>query len=570
MSTNLPPIPLGDIRDFPFTFQEWLRKINQILSSSGIAWSLIDFTGSDLDDIETKNHNDLDNIQGGSAAEYYHLTSAQNTQVVNFVETAQDAVGAMVDSTLVYVDATPLLTRAALTGDITAPQASNATTLATVNGNVGTFGSASQVPQITVNAKGLITAASNITISTGDVVGPASATDTAVALFNGTTGKLIKNSTVTVDTSGNIVTNGALVAQGGSAPTVGTSLTKDWVTAGVPFNTLINAGNSANARMVNSRYDAGGVWSLQYTNDAFGASVTAMSVTGTSSAIGAVVINGTTLALSGAITAALGAKFTGGSQPGVTVSANNLVVVGGFPYQQMIDAAQSANNRMVDTVFAAGVLYYRFVNDAYGASTAWLKITGGHGTGITSQSFEFAPTLFGLSAVNANGGFAQTKAGTQTTNNANIGGTVYVNTTQTGNTALTETNAFSHSIAANTLTVNGSSIEFYAAGTFATSASVDKRVKVVYGGTTLFDSGALAVTVAADWNIRGAVIRTGAATQKATVTFECSDAALRASTDYTTPAETLSGAVTMKLTVNGTNANDTVAELYKESWAAAA
>jgi hypothetical protein len=45
-------------------------------------------------------------------------------------EDAQDAVGAMVDSTLVYVDGTPLLTRAALTGDVTAAQASNSTTIA--------------------------------------------------------------------------------------------------------------------------------------------------------------------------------------------------------------------------------------------------------------------------------------------------------------------------------------------------------------------------------------------------------------------------------------------------------
>src|SRR5882724_2778587 len=44
-------------------------------------------------------------------------------------EQAQDAVGAMVDSSLVYVDATPLLTRAALTGDVTAAQGSNATTI---------------------------------------------------------------------------------------------------------------------------------------------------------------------------------------------------------------------------------------------------------------------------------------------------------------------------------------------------------------------------------------------------------------------------------------------------------
>lgn len=51
-------------------------------------------------------------------------------------EQAQDAVGAMVDTTLVYTDATPLLSRAALTGDVTASSGSNATT---VSNNVVTF-----------------------------------------------------------------------------------------------------------------------------------------------------------------------------------------------------------------------------------------------------------------------------------------------------------------------------------------------------------------------------------------------------------------------------------------------
>jgi hypothetical protein len=45
-------------------------------------------------------------------------------------EQAQDAVGAMVDSTLVYVDGTPLLSRAALTGDVTASAGSNTTAIA--------------------------------------------------------------------------------------------------------------------------------------------------------------------------------------------------------------------------------------------------------------------------------------------------------------------------------------------------------------------------------------------------------------------------------------------------------
>lgn len=45
-------------------------------------------------------------------------------------EQAQDAIGAMIDSTLVYTDSAPLLTRAALTGDVTASAGSNTTTIA--------------------------------------------------------------------------------------------------------------------------------------------------------------------------------------------------------------------------------------------------------------------------------------------------------------------------------------------------------------------------------------------------------------------------------------------------------
>jgi hypothetical protein len=69
-------------------------------------------------------------------------------------EMAQDAIGAMIDTTLVYVDATPLLTRAALTGDVTATQSSNATTIAA---NAVTNAKSAQMPTMTFKAN--ITAA---------------------------------------------------------------------------------------------------------------------------------------------------------------------------------------------------------------------------------------------------------------------------------------------------------------------------------------------------------------------------------------------------------------------------
>lgn len=46
-------------------------------------------------------------------------TQASST-ITDFTEASQDATGAMVDTSLVYTDATPLLQRAALTGAITA------------------------------------------------------------------------------------------------------------------------------------------------------------------------------------------------------------------------------------------------------------------------------------------------------------------------------------------------------------------------------------------------------------------------------------------------------------------
>ena len=69
-------------------------------------------------------------------------------------EQAQDAVGAMLDASLTYVDATPLLQRAALTGDVTASAGSNATTIAN---NVVSNAKLADVATSTI--KGRITAA---------------------------------------------------------------------------------------------------------------------------------------------------------------------------------------------------------------------------------------------------------------------------------------------------------------------------------------------------------------------------------------------------------------------------
>ena len=76
------------------------------------------------------------------------------------------------------VDATQM---PALTGDVTTSAGSTATTLATVNANVGTFGSATQTVQVTFNAKGLATAASNVTVT--PAIGSVTGLGTGIATF---------------------------------------------------------------------------------------------------------------------------------------------------------------------------------------------------------------------------------------------------------------------------------------------------------------------------------------------------------------------------------------------------
>jgi hypothetical protein len=61
---------------------QWFNKLQRVLNS--FTWTAVDFTGSNLTDIQTRLHNDLQSIQGGSpTTQYYHITSAQNTMLTS-------------------------------------------------------------------------------------------------------------------------------------------------------------------------------------------------------------------------------------------------------------------------------------------------------------------------------------------------------------------------------------------------------------------------------------------------------------------------------------------------------
>lgn len=149
------------------------------------------------------------------------------------------------------------------TGDLTTTSGGVVTVFATVNGNVGTFGSATQSSQVTVNAKGLVTAAANVTITpafssltgkpttfSGYSISDTSAnlraalTDengTGVALFDGSTGAIFISPALGTPASG-VATNLTGTASGLTAGNVTTNanLTGDVTSVG-NSTTLTNA-----------------------------------------------------------------------------------------------------------------------------------------------------------------------------------------------------------------------------------------------------------------------------------------------------------------------------------------
>jgi len=82
MADIIPPIPI----DAPFAsynWVDWYQKVRRAINEAqDLKWSQItDFTGSNLNQIATRNHNDLQTLQGGTAGQYYHLTQAQRNAV---------------------------------------------------------------------------------------------------------------------------------------------------------------------------------------------------------------------------------------------------------------------------------------------------------------------------------------------------------------------------------------------------------------------------------------------------------------------------------------------------------
>ena len=137
-----------------------------------------------------------------------------------------------------------------------------------------------------------------------------------------------------------------------------------------------------------------------------------------------------------------------------------------------------------------------------------------------------------------------------------VGGSLRVNTTDVGNVGTGVDDLMSFSVPAGTMSTNGDYIDFSFTFTFAANAN-NKTVRVVYGGTEIYNSTAQAQN-GGSMEVVGKIIRTGATTQKVIVSVSTDGTLYTDLANYTTAAETLSGAVTLKATGEATSNDDIV------------
>ncbi|KXK51961.1 MAG: hypothetical protein UZ13_01517 [Chloroflexi bacterium OLB13] len=162
------------------------------------------------------------------------------------------------------------------------------------------------------------------------------------------------------------------------------------------------------------------------------------------------------------------------------------------------------------------------------------------------------------------------KAG-ESTDHANVGGIIHVNTTAAGNVGSGEQDLMTFSVPANTLAVNGDSIWFEISAHIASSLSTSKIIRIRFGnsGTNLVHTtNDINSTTTGHVVIRGRIVRTGSSSQ---ISYANNNARANAVNPYFTTIETglnqtLSSTVTFRVTGQATNNDDIIIQSLVIGW----
>lgn len=188
-------------------------------------------------------------------------------------------------------------------------------------------------------------------------------------------------------------------------------------------------------------------------------------------------------------------------------------------------------------------------------ATPVVQQTGNPVTALTTLGLLASPTAITV----AQGG---TGATTQ-----NFPSTLFNHFADAGNTTTGETDLYSDTTVAGQLSTNGDKLYAEYAGIFVSSATATRQLRAYFGGTLIFDSGALSISAGSDaFQIDVTIIRESSTVVRCSVIATTAGASLNVYDNYTrVTGLTLSGTNILKITGQaagvGAATNDIVAKL---------
>jgi len=209
-------------------------------------------------------------------------------------------------------------------------------------------------------------------------------------------------------------------------------------------------------------------------------------------------------------------------------------------------------------------------------------------TGVTAAIYSGANSTIGLRLIGTNGqtanmleifrdsltpnlltlaasGVLSLRAGLNTgTTVAKVGGTIHEDFTPVSNSGTGETDLMTYSVPANTLGTDNDYLEVEAFGEF-TAPTGNATVKMKFGAATIFNTSALAFTTGA-WRLRARIVRGGATSQLTITSFDGDTTLVTVTAQVAAPAETLSGAVTLKCTGQSGASSEVTQEGFIVKW----
>jgi len=287
-----------------------------------------------------------------------------------------------------------------------------------------------------------------------------------------------------------------------------------------------------------------------------------------------ITVNNTGITLTtGSSTSGSGTKilFTQASHTGQTAGAEVFSVL--FDNSAILTHASNTLMSTQRTVVINAMTYAFATAGGVISRAATLAITGAPIAG-TNCTITNAYALWVQAGVARFDGGISMPAGASTAS-VKVGGVLQDFVTDAGNSGTSETDIYSYTSPASILGVNGDKLDATYGGNFVSSATATRQLKFYFGGTVIFDSGALSISGSSSWTLFVTIIRVSASVIRYTIDLQTQGAAL---SSYCSTGEltglTLSNTNVMKMTGTaagvGAATNDIIARLGTIQWKSAA